>query len=143
MMKETVHNLECALMPHFRVIREGLSEEFPEVEHQVYSNSGGDLTPHPWHVMGVSCLLHRDWDNPPNEVMIQVSVTSIKSQIMLEAYVMWDYILTAVNDLFPRPVPISAEAITEVEKRLPELLEVLKVEVRRGKPPAGSAGTET
>lgn len=142
-MIEAVHELEHALMPHFHTIREGLCAEFTEVGHRVYSNSGGDLTPHPWHVMGVSCLLHRDWDNPPNEVMIQVSVISIESQIMLEAYVMWDYILTAVNDLFPRPVPISAEAIMEVEKRLPELLEALKVEVRRGKPPAGSARTET
>jgi hypothetical protein len=140
---EIVHNLERVLMPQFHDICEGLRADFPELEHRVYSNSGGDLTPNPWHVMGVSCLLHRDWANPPNEVMLQVAVLSLKSQPMIEAYVMWDYILTSVRGLFSRPVPISDEAIMSVEKALPDLLEVLKGEARRGKPPAGLARAET
>jgi hypothetical protein len=140
---EIVQNLERVLMPQFHIIREGLCADFPKLEHRVYSNSGGDLTPNPWHVMGVSCLLHRDWDNPPNEVMIQVDVISLKSQPTLRAYVMWDSIMTPVHDLFPRPIPVSDEAIMKIEKALPDLLGVLKGQVRRGKPPASLARAET
>jgi len=140
---EIVQNLERVLMPHFQSIRDGLSADFPELEHRVYSNSGGDLTPHPWHVMGVSCLLHRDWDNPPNEVMLMVAVLSLKHRPTIEAYVMWDDIMTSVGRVFPRRVPFSAEAVVRVEKALPALVEVLKGEVRRGKPPAGLARVRT
>lgn len=140
-MTEIVEDLERTLMPHFQVIRDGLCADFPDVEHRVYSNSGGDLTPHPWHVMGVSCLLHHDWENPPNEVMLMVAVLSLKSQPMIEAYVMWDYIMTSVFNAFPRQT-FSSESTAQVENALPGLVEVLKGEVLRGKPPAGLARTE-
>jgi hypothetical protein len=140
---EIVQNLERVLMPHFQIIRDGLSADFPELEHRVYSGSGGVLTPHPWHVMGVSCLLHRDWDNPPNEVMLMVAALSLKSQPTVEAYVMWDHIMASAGKVFPHRVPFSTEAIVKIEKALPALVEVLKEEVRRGKPPAGLARAET
>lgn len=140
---DIVQNLERRLMPRFRAIRDELCVHFPNAEHRVYSNSGGDLTPRPWHVMGVTCSLHRDSDRPPHEVMIQVVVLSLKSQPKIEAVVMWDYIMTSVHDLFPRRVPVSDEAVADVEKALPDLVEVLKQEVRRGTPPASLARPET
>jgi hypothetical protein len=142
-MMEMVESLERVLMPHFQEIREGLCADYPEFEHRVYSNSGGDLTPHPWHVMGVSCLLHRDWGNPPNEVMLMVAALSLKSEPTIEAYVMWDYLMISVGEGFSRRVPFSAEVIVQVEKALPELVEVLKGAVRRGHPPASLARVET
>jgi hypothetical protein len=140
---EIIQNLERVLMPQFHAICEGLRADFPEMERRVYSNSGGDLTPNPWHVMGVSCLLHRDWGNPPNEVMLQVALLSLKSRPVIEAYVMWDYIMTSVDNILPRRVPFAPEALVRVERALPDLVEVLKREVRRGKPPASPARPET
>lgn len=70
---ELIHQIEQRMLPELNRISNGLEAEFPEYEFRVFSNSGGDLTQNPWHVMGVSCLFHKAWDNLPNEVMIQIA----------------------------------------------------------------------
>jgi hypothetical protein len=56
---------------------------------------------------------------------------------------MWDYTLASVHNSFRRALHVSDEAIMKIEKASPDLLEVLKGEVRRGKPPASLARAET
>jgi len=84
--------------------------------------------------MGVKCRLHEDWDNPPNEVMIQVVAYSITSQPMIDTYMMWDYTFDVEERLFARPVPASDEAIQMIEQFLPQLKAVLMEAVRRRYP---------
>ena len=129
-----MNELERQLMPTLHIICQHVRGAIPNLKTRVFSNGGGDLTPNPWHVMGVNCLLHEDWDNPPNEVMIQVVLYSITSRPRLEACVMWDYTFDVEAGLFARPVPASDEAIQMIEKSLPQLETVLMEAVRRGHP---------
>ncbi len=110
---EVVRNLERVLMPHLQRLREGPCADSPRLEHRVYSNSGDDLTPTPWRVMGVSCLLHRDRDAPPGEVMPQVAALPPKSGPTVEAYVMWDYIMSPVSARPRRPAPTDEARIPQ------------------------------
>jgi hypothetical protein len=131
---EVVNELERQLMPALHIICQRVRGKMPSVKTRVFSSGGGDLTPNPWHVLGVSCRLHEDWNNPLNEVMIQVVAYSLKSQPALQAVVMWDYSCDVEAELFSRPVPVSDDAIQMLQSFLPELeLSLLKV-VRRGQP---------
>ena len=121
-------------MPTLHTICQRLRSEMPNLKTTVFSNGGGNLTPHPWHVLGVNCRLHEDWDNQPNEVMIQVAACSLKSQPVLQAFVMWDYTFDVEGELFSQPVPVSDDAIQMIEKSLPQLETVLLKAVRRGQP---------
>ena len=131
---EILNELERQLMPSLHIICQRLRSGTPNLKTRIFSNGGGDLTPNPWHILGVNCRLHEDWDNPPNEVMIQVVSYSTTSQPMLDAYVMWDYTFDVEVGLFARPVPASDEAIQMIERFLPQLEAVLMEAVRRGYP---------
>jgi hypothetical protein len=131
---EILNELERQLMPTLNLICQRVRSEMPNIKTRIFSNGGGDLTPNPWHVMGVNCRLHEDWDNPPNEVMIQVVVYSLSSQPLIDAYVMWDYTFDVEERLFARPVPASDEAVQMIEKFLPQLELVLMEAVKRGYP---------
>ncbi len=137
---EVIRELERQMMPTLYTICQNIRSKIPHIKVRVSSNGGGDLTPNPWHILAVSCRLHEDWDNPPNEVMIQVVVYSLTSKPMLDAYVMWDYTFDVETGLFSRPVPISDEAIQMIERSLPQLETILMEAVRRGKPIKNAIG---
>jgi hypothetical protein len=131
MNMQLIHQLEQRLLPELNRISSGLEVEFPEYEFSVFSNSGGDLTPNPWHVMGVSCLLHKDWDNLPNDVMIQITAFSLKSTPELEAGIVWDDTLETEYQLFATPAPASNETLEKIGRALPDLAEELKKVIRK------------
>jgi hypothetical protein len=126
MNMELIHQIEQRALPELNRISNGLEAEFPEYEFRVFSNSGGDLTPNPWHVMGVSCLFHKDWDNLPNEVMIQIAAYSLKSATKLWAGIVWGDTLEADYQLFATPVPAGSENLEKIARALPDLVEELK-----------------
>jgi hypothetical protein len=131
MNMELIHQIEQRTLPELNRISNGLETEFPEYEFRVFSNSGGTITPNPWHVVGVSCLLHRNWGNLPNEVMIQIAAYSLKSTPELWAGIIWDYTLEAEYDLFATPVPADSEALEKISRALPDLVEELKKVIHR------------
>ena len=123
---ELILQIEQRALPELNGISNGLEAEFPEYEFRVFSNSGGDLTPNPWHVMGVSCLFHKDWDNLPNEVMIQIAAYSLKSAPKLWAGIVWGDTLEAEYQLFAMPVSADSENLEKIAHALPDLVEELK-----------------
>ena len=129
---EVLNELERQLMPSLHIICQRVRSELPHLKTRIFSTGGGDLTPNPWHILGINCRLHEDWDNPPNEIMIQVVAYSLTSQPMLNAYVMWDYTFDVEEGLFARPITASDEAIQMIEEFLPQLETVLMEALRRG-----------
>lgn len=128
---DLIHQIELRGLPELNRISNGLEAEFPEYEFRVFSNSGADLTPNPWHVMGVSCLFHKDWDNLPNEVMIQIAAYSLKSAPKLWAGIVWGDTLEAEYQLFAMPVPADSETLEKIDRALPDLVEELKKVIRK------------
>jgi hypothetical protein len=126
MNMELIHQIEQRALPKLNRISNGLEAEFPKYEFRVFSNSGGDLTPNPWHVIGVSCLFHKDWDNLPNEVMIQIAAYSLKSTPKLWAGIVWGDTLEAEYQLFATLVPADSETLEKIDRALPDLVEELK-----------------
>ena len=129
-------------MPALYEICERLRRELPGVKVRVYSDTGGTLTPNPWHVVGVSCRL-KDLPDRTVEVEIMVAVLSLTSAPEIEAYVKWDWSTTiGIYDeieqieaaIFARPVPVSDEAVQMVRASLPLLVGPLKSAVERGFP---------
>jgi hypothetical protein len=126
MSLDLIHQIELRGLPELNRISNGLEAEFPEYEFRVFSNPGGDITPNPWHVMGVSCLFHKDWDNLPNEVMIQIAAYSLKSAPKFWAGIVWGDTLEAKYQLFAMPVPADSENLEKIAHALPDLVEELK-----------------
>jgi hypothetical protein len=123
---ELIQQIEQWALPELNRISNGLGTEFQEYEFRMFSNSGGAITPNPWQVMGVSCLFHKDWDNLPNEVMIQITVYSLNSAPKLWAGIVWGDTLEAEYQLFATPVPADSENLEKIARALPDLVEDLK-----------------
>jgi len=125
MNMELIHQIERRALPELNRISNGLEAEFPEYEFRVFSNSGGAHTSNPWHVIGVSCLFHKDRDNL-NEVMLQIGAYSLKSAPKLWAGIVWGDTLEAEYQLFATPVPADSENLEKIARALPDLVEELK-----------------
>lgn len=139
---EVVKELERQLMPALHALRHDLRVKLPAARVRVFSNGGGDLTPNPWHVLGVGCLLHTDWDHPPNEAVLQVDAFSLTSAAKLQAEVAWDYYPQPEFALFTRPVPASDEAIQMILRSLPEMGAILEEVVRKWTEKDSEPGSE-
>lgn len=130
--KEIVATVESVLLPEFDGISQLLSGRYKAYGFRVFSDSGGNATSHPWQVLGVECLLHKDWENQPNTVSLQVDVYSLKTVPEIWAGVVWDYSEKPPEySLFKKPVLFSDQTLEIVKQALPDLLENFETAIKR------------
>jgi hypothetical protein len=141
-----VREAERELMPALYDICQSLGAELSDAKVRVFSDTGGTLTPNPWHVLGVACRLP-DLPDRTVEAQMMIAVSRLASTPLLDAYVTWDW-ATVVGSganlgdeveqveasIFARPVAASDETLQMVRASLPLLVEPLKSAVRRGVP---------
>ena len=132
---DIVNELKQRLMPALYEICQTIRSELPNIKVKVQSNDGGGATSEPWHVLGIFCRLHEDWDDLPNEINMFVSAYKLKTSPTLQFGVWWDHPSYETEyDLFWQAVPASDEAIQMIEISLPHATEILKDAARKGRP---------
>lgn len=129
---EVVEELEASLIPDFESICQNLANKYNEYKFRVFSNSGGDATPHPWHVFGVECMLHENWEDQPNTVSLHVDALSLKTTPEIWAGVVWEYSKEpAEYSLFQHPVLFSEKTLEVIKRALPDLVGSLENAIKK------------
>ena len=128
---EVVKKLELSLIPEFEEISRIFAARHKEYRFRVFSDSGGDDTPHPWHVLGVECLLHEDLYKPPNTVSIKIDAVSLQTETEIWAGVVWEYSEAPPEGcLSNHAILFSDQTIETIKRALPGLGEVFESTIK-------------
>jgi hypothetical protein len=131
-----VRALERRFLPALRDAAAEINAGVPGARAGVWSQPLGQATDSPSHVIALSCLLPDAPPGQPDEVTLELCFGGVTGPApTVEADVVWGHPGHLEADLFPRPVPLTEEALRIVEGELPRLVEALGSAVRRGRPP--------
>jgi hypothetical protein len=94
------------------------------------------MTTSPGHSLGISCLLKHANSDLPDEIVLEIVCSNLKSDPAINADVVWGHPSGYVeSEVYPESVPVTEESLNAVETALPKLISVLKASIERGMPP--------
>jgi hypothetical protein len=138
---DLIRDLERRFLPRLRSAGAEIGAAFPEVRVQGWSQTHGQKTDSPGHVIGLSCVFLRARADQPDEVVLELCFGDVFGAApTVDVDVIWGHPGQLELDLFPGKVTLSSQALDTIEAALPRLVEALRVAVRRGRPDAPSGG---
>ncbi len=131
-----VEEIESRFLPRFKEAVAALEAEFPHVKLNTWSGPVGSLTEYQGHNMGIDCLLPDAPEDQPDNIALSIGMMHLTTTPKLcNADVCWGAPNAVLEmDLLKEPVPYSPAAVRSVDEQLPELIEALRVALRRGHP---------
>jgi hypothetical protein len=133
-----VRGLERRFLPVLRAAEAEINAGGSGVRAGAWSQSHGQGTDSPGHVIALSCLFLDAPPDQPDEVALELDFSGVEGPCpTVDAHVVWGHPGQLEADLFPAPEPLSEDTLQKVEAGLPGLLEALRVAVRRRRPIGG------
>lgn len=131
-----VEEIESRFLPHLKEALVTLQREFPTFKFNTWSGPVGSLTEYQGHDIGIDCLLPDAPKDEPDNIALSIGLMHLTTTPKLcNANVCWGAPNAVLEmDLLKEPVPYSPAAVCSVEDQLPELIEALRVALRRGHP---------
>ncbi len=132
---DIIRDLGRRFLPPLRSAREEIRTAFPEYRVQVWSQTHGQKTESPGHVIGLSCFFPNAPLDQPDEVVLELGFAGVfASAPTVNVDLIWGHPGQIELDLFPGAVALTNEALNCIKAELPRLVEVFRVAVRRGRP---------
>jgi hypothetical protein len=123
--------LEKRFLPGLRAAQAEISASFPDVRAETWSQTFG---PGKGHVIGLACVFPNARIDQPDNVSLDICFGLRDPICTIDANVIWGHPGQLEAEVWPRPVPLTEEAIQRIESELPRLLQVLREAVQRGMP---------
>jgi hypothetical protein len=131
-----IEDVERRFLPTLREAGAAIAKDYPYVKVDAgYSNPFGEATDSPGHAIGISCLLKNADSDQPDEVVLEIVISQLKSTPVIEADVIWGHPSGYIEmEILPKPVPIDVEVLGAIERDLSRLIRTLRAAIERGKP---------
>jgi hypothetical protein len=126
--------IEQRFLPRLREAGEQIAREFPAVAVKVCSYEGGQLTKNLAHAFAIDCNLRAPQSENDNVGLI-ILLEHLREQPTIRADVIWGAPSGSTEfEVYEDEMLVSEEVLTEIEDKLPLMINTLKSALARGKP---------
>ena len=126
--------IEQRFWPQLREGGEHIAKEFPSVAVNVSSYEGGKLTNNLAHGFAIDCYLRVRHSRNDN-VALLIYLEHLEGEPTISASVIWGAPSGYTEfEVYEDNMPVTEEVLSEIEDKLPSMLDTLKSVLSRGKP---------